>query len=1025
MLKNVLQNIRCARDASKLFVELGYTADDAVYDREATIVARWKGFKVIAVDATNPRDQVRALARSLAGCSARALAVAVGAPTEIALSAPRLGVPGVSRILAVSLHDPSPAVLDHLAQFRPRASSTGLAHALRVEELLATEIAGERFYAAFRIVLGRMADSLGNDGTETDRRMAALLPLTRVLFLYFVQAKGWLDENPAYLRTLLDESLAANQHFHRGSLNPLCFETLNCPPPSRRAVAHLGRIPYLNGGLFQPHPVERRLSVVFSNELWRDAFDHLFERFRFCVREADEVDAIAPDMLGRVFERVMGSETRHDTGTFYTPEAVVRQIVTASIETALLDGKQFTIDQVDRIVQCKQIDGAFRPAARRKLHQLKVLDPAVGSGAFLLGALDSLCRMHMALLTDQGPHRRLNLRRRILRENLFGVDLNPVAVRLAELRLWLAVVADDPTTDIAAIDPLPNLDGVIRQGDSLLDPIASAAAMGCGAVSLPQDKGRVVARARDALFGASGVRQREAVSQLRAAEQVMAEALLNRAKERADAALKDLAAAARGRDLFGRRSGLSGTQRRAYKLLRGHRSALQRALAAVRDGTVPFFSYEVHAPETMQAGGFSVVIGNPPWVRAERLPAGLRNVLRGRFSWWRSSGTSGFAHLPDLSIAFLQRALELTAPGGAVGLLLPSKIATAGYGEAARAHLVRETTLRYLHRVPQRQANQFGATTYPFAVIAKNRSPRASHSIRLGFSASASVKQCALQRPGPWILVPDKMRSALEDFRSSGTPLGRVASPALGLKTGADTILVGEVIERRARLSRVRFRSGVNEIETSVLRPVLRGRDIKPFRARPARVVLWGYDGHGHPKKSLPPQASAYFAAHRSRLQKRADFVHGPPWTLFRLTTALSHHRVAWPDIARRPIAVALDGASPNPALPLNSCYVSSAPSSTAALAICAVMNSSFTCALVAATADEARGGYRRFNARVASEVPVPSNEDASQALAHLVIRYQQFEDFDQADLDAAVAEALGLGSTTRDNLQRLAQDYS
>ena len=142
-------------------------------------------------------------------------------------------------------------MLQHLEQFRPKPSSNGLTHALRVQELLATEIVGERFYSSFRLVLDRMAASLGRVATARDRRLAALLPLTRVLFLYFVQAKGWLDGRSDYLRTLLDEALAGRQHFQRVSLDPLFFKTLNRPAASRQGVLHLGKIPYLNGGLFQ------------------------------------------------------------------------------------------------------------------------------------------------------------------------------------------------------------------------------------------------------------------------------------------------------------------------------------------------------------------------------------------------------------------------------------------------------------------------------------------------------------------------------------------------------------------------------------------------------------------------------------------------------------------------------------------------------------------------------------------------------------------------------------------------------
>ena len=618
MLLTTLRAIRRAQDASALFAELGYAPEAHPFEHGATVVARWKGFRVIAVDATDPRDAARLLARKLAGSSARALAVAVHAPAEIALAAPRLGAPGVSRLFVVPLGDPSPVVLQHLAQFRPKPSANGLTHAIRVQELLATEIVGDRFYESFRLVLDRMASSLGRNATPSDRRLAALLPLTRVLFLYFVQAKGWLDYKSDYLRALLDEALASEMHFHRTSLNPLFFKTLNRPVQARGRVARLGTIPYLNGGLFQPHPVEERLRPLFSNELWRHAFEDLFEKFRFCVREADEVDAVAPDMLGRVFERVMESGSRHETGTFYTPERVVRQIVIASIETALRGDARLSAAQIERIVRSKPIDPLPRSHALCRLRSLRILDPAVGSGAFLLGTLEELCRMQLALHDDQRPTTRLELRRAILRNNLSGVDSNPIAVRLAELRLWLAVIADDPCGDIDLVEPLPNLDGVVRQGDSLLDPIAAARAFGTHQATPPQRSTRAVAQARADLFSARGPQQRQAARRLRRAEISLARELLESARRSTNHAIEDLNAAARGRDLFGRRAGLTARQRSVHRDLRAHRTVLQRALAAVREDAIPFFSYEVHAPDAVRAGGFSVVV--KPAVGAGRAP---------------------------------------------------------------------------------------------------------------------------------------------------------------------------------------------------------------------------------------------------------------------------------------------------------------------------------------------------------------------------------------------------------------------
>jgi hypothetical protein len=612
------------------------------------------------------------------------------------------------------------------------------------------------------------------------------------------------------------------------------------------------------------------------------------------------------------------------------------------------------------------------------------------------------------------------IRRRVIRENLFGVDVSPVAVRLAELRLWLAVVADDPETDVAAVAPLPNLNGVLRQGDALLDPVGAARALGLAAGRPPALE--AVRDARDRLFDARGGTLPAALDRLRSAEMSAAQELVNAARERAARALRDLEAVSQSPDLFGRRLGLTAAQRRECRRLERRLADLDLAARRVVDGSVPFFSFEVHRPDVMAGGGFTAVIGNPPWVRAERLPVPLRTVLRDRFAWWRAPGARGFAHQPDLAVAFLERSLELTAPGGAVGLLVPSKVASSGYAERARSALVRETSLAYLHRVADRDAAGFGAAVYPLAVVARKVSPAAEARVRLDFDSTASVAQESLATPGPWVLLSDRATAALGALKRSGTRLGDVAAPALGAKTGADRILTGTLVRDDGGLCVVRLDGRERAIERAVLRPALRGRDVGRFHVTARRVVLWGYDAPGRPLPRLPARAASYVQEVRTALLERSDYRGGPPWSLFRLAAAAGRWRVVWADIARVPRAVALDEIQPD-ALPLNTCYVTACPDREAALLVAAVLNSTWAGVLLAATADEAQNGYRRLNARATSAVPIPSAGPARDRVVALSRAAHRDGHVSQPDLDGAVADALELSPDVRTVLAELAGD--
>ncbi|MGH7337277.1 MAG: DNA methyltransferase, partial [Myxococcota bacterium] len=405
-----------------------------------------------------------------------------------------------------------------LQRLAPLPDERALALALRVDDVLATEGVTPRFFRAFRDMLERLTDRLATPRSRADRHALALTTLTRVLFLYFVQSKGWLDGDSRFLARLLDTALATRRHFHRAALHPLCFGALNRPPDERSAaVRSLGRLPFLNGGLFESTPLERHHGpAVWSNADWRSAFDDVFERFHFSVREDDTAELIAPDMLGRVFEGVMDPDERRASGSYYTPAPLVRDIIRAGLEAVLT-----TRYGLEPEVAARWVHEAAPPRPAPKLHDLTVLDPAAGSGAFLLGALHEL----VALRAATGERPALAIKRDVIAHSLFGVDLAPTAVRLTELRLWLALVADEAATDVRLIAPLPNLDGRVRQGDTLLDPVALVASLGPGALRARGPEVRRLATVRRALFDQTGAEKRRTLTDLARAEARLAEGL--------------------------------------------------------------------------------------------------------------------------------------------------------------------------------------------------------------------------------------------------------------------------------------------------------------------------------------------------------------------------------------------------------------------------------------------------------------------------------------------------------------------
>ena len=956
MLRDILARAEQIDDLSELFRALGYevvwedvppepwlgtAATEAAGISRAALIARHGAFRVYAVQAADPEQAARSAAKRLGTAAERGLICALGGqPRRLLLAAGPVGI----RAATIALPRPSGAELAILERLAPEPQESALALSLRASDVLASEAVTPRFFRAFRSTLDRLTGRLTTPRAVVDRHALALTALTRVLFLYFIQSKGWLDGDTRYVPRLLDRALSARHHFHRSYLHALCFGALNRPVDRRgQAARRLGTLPFLNGGLFEPTALELRHGpAVWNNADWRQAFDDLFERFHFSVREEDVGDLVAPDMLGRVFEGVMDPDERRSSGSYYTPAPLVRSMVRAGLQAALASRLGLTPH-----VAARWVHESVPPRPAPDLHGFRVLDPAAGSGAFLLGALNELVALRLAA----GEFPPFAVKRDVLAYSLFGVDLTLTAVRLTELRLWLALVADDETADVRCIAPLPNLDGHVRQGDALLDPLTLASSLGGQALRGGGPSVRRLAVARRRLFDLAGPEKRAAQKELERAEASLAEELLRDGLAVLERTIGELLDSARERDLFGRRRGLDTAARRQLGRLRSSRRELRGALRRMsRDGGAPFFSFESHFADVMANGGFDLVTGNPPWVRAERLPQRVRETLATRYSCWRSAGANRFAHRPDLAVAFTERAVELTRSGGAISLLVPAKLATSGYGESLRQHLTHRTRMERAVPLSDRIAHTFGAAVYPMALVATRAEPTGTHAVAttLEPAPEAVLQQRQLGRPGPWILIAGAER-VVARLQTQFPKVAERWSPQLGVKTGADDLfLVPD--------------------ECVGARPAVRGRDVEPWRCRPRRFVLWTHGPDGKPLGRLPKELSARLGPHEERLLRRSDYRGGAPWQLFRTALAFAPHRVIWRDLGRRLTAAVPDSA----VVPLNTAYGIATLNAADAAALAALFNTRWLTALARLVADPARGGFRRFNARVVSNLPIP-----------------------------------------------------
>ena len=359
--------------------------------------------------------------------------------------------------------------------------SYGSIYLTDVTDAFSVERLNKEFFNGYKAQYKKFVDTLSD--TKPHRDYVKKL-LGRLVFLQFLQKKGWMgvpasnskweggDKN--YLSKLVD-NYANNDHLLSDILEPLFFRTLNEKRNDDIADCKLGeniRIPYLNGGLFDKDKIDE-LDIDFPYSYFKELMD-FFSQYNFTIDENDPDDSevgIDPEMLGHIFENLL--EDNKDKGAFYTPKEIVQYMCRQSVIQYLKThepAEQYA-EPIEQLIN----DGVVNPILQNKslaarftqlLKEVKVCDPAIGSGAFPMGILYVLYHAIHHLHSHAEPHGNFDstqTKRDIIQNNIFGVDIEQGAVDIARLRFWLALVvdADEP-------QPLPNLDYKITCGNSLL-----------------------------------------------------------------------------------------------------------------------------------------------------------------------------------------------------------------------------------------------------------------------------------------------------------------------------------------------------------------------------------------------------------------------------------------------------------------------------------------------------------------------------------------------------------------------------
>ncbi len=557
------------------------------------------------------------------------------------------------------------AMLDLASLGRDLSGLSPLAIQHRHDEAFDVEAVTDQFFRAYKAAFKDLQADLRRQ--TQDERWAhdnALQFLNRLMFVYYMQRKRWLGDNPDFLasfRQAYGDAGRSGDTFDSEWLQVLFFEAFNnrfqagradrqyLPPHIRDALA---LAPYLNGGLFEPNELDRKHQVVISDRRFGQIFSFL-QSYNFTISEDTPLDqevAVDPEMIGKVYESLVNvseeADERGEAGIFYTPRVEIDLMCRLALVDwltnhlgsdlkSLLCEMVFAFDPQDK----ERADLALAernlwPGLNELLRNVTVVDPACGSGSFLVGMLyvldDLLARADDQLGRQESPYER---KKRIIANSLYGVDVMEWAVHVAELRLWLQLVID---TDLAPAELkfrplLPNLSFKVRPGDSLVQEVGGInLALRQGSRLIPPVlKGRItkLKAEKRKFYNNDNQRKYRTVEQLQQVElQLFRDILDARAKGIAER-LKEIAYALQPQvNLFGEVQSTqmalqeAALQREGERLQTEQEQVLhaRQALQAAKD--VPFV-WDIAFVEVFEGarGGFDIVIGNPPYVRQESI----------------------------------------------------------------------------------------------------------------------------------------------------------------------------------------------------------------------------------------------------------------------------------------------------------------------------------------------------------------------------------------------------------------------
>lgn len=775
--------------------------------------------------------------------------------------------------------------------------------------------------------------------------------LGQIVFLYFLQKKGWFGVqrnadwdtgSRQFLRELFKKKHSNYKNFFNEILEPLFYEALR---NDRSHDDHYFsqfkcKIPFLNGGLFDPLNDYDWVGtdILLDNKLFsnkkEDGILDVFDRYNFTVKEDEPLEkdvAVDPEMLGKVFENLLEIKDRKSKGTYYTPREIVHYMCQESLINYLITESDLEEKTVRLLIKPKVLSKKdIRKIKNKKksnhkivegtvltlwekdaknldkiLANIKVCDPACGSGAFLVGMLKEIvqARKRLAFILDKETTI-YDLKKQAIEKCIYGVDIDLGAVEIAKLRLWLSLIVDEK--DIKNIKPLPNLDYKVMQGNSLIEFIS------------PESLARTTDSKRNQLIDQFNQLKQEYLTTYTPSEKKQKRQKINELTQKIISYDREQEKQSLWSKLLGLKSqqklfmekpsqlALGDSEKKKQKLEKRLKELKKIQQATPAD----HFEWHLNFNEVFDKNeGFDVVIANPPYIRQENIKS-----LKDRLNQYKVyTGTA------DILVYFYELGINLLCKGGVLAFITSNKFMRAGYGRKLRSFMISKTTIKTI--IDFGDLPVFEATAYPVIVIAR-KAKASKTSVFKGIKIKTmnelrllekTVKDQSLKidqkelNEKTWVIADTIDSQLMLKIESSATPLSEFVGKKFyrGITTGLNKAFIIDEEEYQLIIKE-------DPKSSEVLKPFLRGRDIKRYLINDQDLYLI-YIRHGWTnmnRKDSSPELffkNSYRAIYKRikkfqlKLKKRDD--KGEYWWEMRPCKFLldfEKKKIVYPDIAKR-----------------------------------------------------------------------------------------------------------------------------